>query len=353
MLETEAVKTLEAPAWPRVDRLQSRWRSAIGHRSTLTLSDGDGGRALTAQLSLRGVAQWQVASDWPMLMLQLCDRAATPARLSPHPQWEELQEAALQALEPELRHAVAAHVSSGLRRCIGRCLQSLGVSASDAAVPLATDADPTAIIDTLQGVLQLHIYDDDPLGGWLALVPLRDLPEPQETLRSAPAFDPKLPCRAVLGIQRLTQTAVRRLRPGDAVLLSRGSLAPGQAWLAVGQHCVGLWTPQRAGNGTSGLASASAPALLGPAHRSFAMNTDEPQHTSSTHEITLAAEAVVDAPPQRLSQIGRWSVGDLITLAAGPSTDQVRLRVDGRTLARGRLVAVGEVLAFEIIELFQ
>jgi hypothetical protein len=356
MLESATCLHVPRPAWPQLDPVWAGWRAMLGAGRSLVLAGAEGGPGVTAQLLLQNTAQWNAAAHWHEIAVQLSPGRPTPLRLAPHAQWDELQDSAVQQLAPDLRHAVVAHVSAGLRRCVARCLAGLGVGSTDAPVPLAespqTQADgPTGApggasltgasdpTEAPRATLQLRVHGEDPRVGWLALLPLDGLPLPAASARPAPCFDPRLPCRAVFGTQRLAPRMAQALRPGDAVLLRTPTAADGghhnpppaaaAAWLVCGDIAAGLWHPEPAAGPAQGRVAPCFPltALHGP--WSMPMTADD-HSLMDPGEITLGAEAVIDAPPQRLSQIARWASGDLVTLAATANGDQVRLRVCSR-----------------------
>ena len=69
-------------------------------------------------------------------------------------------------------------------------------------------------------------------------------------------------------------------------------------------------------------------------------------------QLSLTAEAVIDTPPQRISAMQQWAPGTVVPLTCAVDGEQVRLRVNGHAMARGRLVAVGDALGIEIVELY-
>jgi flagellar motor switch/type III secretory pathway protein FliN len=347
-------------AWRR--RIGTGLRVALGSVDEDAEPDGlarepdDEASPMDAWIALRDGSTWSAAAGWPRLHVVLGESAVTEVRVAPDAQWEELGEAALDTLDPALRLAIMAHVSAELRRCIGRCLHALELSSHDAPVELAAapareddEGAPQPAPRSRTSVLELRIRLDRQRADARILLPLAALPapSPHDDAAPHPHFDPWLPCCAVLGVQRLSVRAVLCLRPGDAVLLQtpHGDGAA-RAWCAVGRQAA--MQPTCAMQDLYDGAPGALVALR--SDRSLSMSPDQ---TAINDEIALLAQAVIDTPPQRLSQVQRWRPGDVIALGADVDAENVRLLVGGRTLARGRLATLGDTLAFEIVELFE
>jgi flagellar motor switch/type III secretory pathway protein FliN len=167
----------------------------------------------------------------------------------------------------------------------------------------------------------------------------------------------------VFGTQQLSVEDAAGLQVGDTVLLSHtptpgagvqpgpSGLAGSAAWLVLGEYVLCHWqeaAPHGGPRQSGSVNDALAPFKL---HRSTTM--DSTMAFQPQANLTVPVEVTVDTPPQRLSEIQRWAPGSLITLASPVDGDQLHLRAGGRTLARGRLAAVGDMLAFEVIELYE
>lgn len=358
------------PVLRAVDPLWWRWRSLLGSGLRLALADaltnaGAGGAqrpGLAAHLSLPTPAMAQAAAHWPRLWLELGDDDACPIRLAPHAQWQELNEPAFAALDDDLRSAIESHVTMGVRRCIARCLHLLGLMPQSSEVTLAPAQAPQRGSD--EPSLQFVFFGEDKSAGWTVQLPLSALGAPPDVPRTPvqhddARFNPLLACRAVFGRQALGARAMRSLHVGDALLLQHPGDAPGRtAWLMAGEQLVARWHGNDANATWSGTTDLPA-ALQLPPWPTWPENMDNPQDNpidngaTAPADFTLPAEAVIDAAPQRLARLQRWTAGDVVPLAAPVDGDQVWLRVGGRTLARGRLCALGDSLAFEIIELLE
>lgn len=341
---------------------------------------------------------------WPRVWVQFTAAASGPVQMAPHPQWEELGEPAMSSLAPQLQQAITAHVTSGMRHCLARCLQRLGCPGNEATLPLAAPPTHADSGRHEHDVLEIQLSGARLQNGWTLQLPVAALPSPsQARVRLAPGaldgpnprsvdrFDPWVDVRAVVGLQRLTTGAIGALKVSDFVVLahppgaerpsaSSPVQAPGRvaraAWLCLGDHLLGTWqaagahhgadsgagghlqrcliTPLNRLIGDSDMTSDSTPpAAAAPATFDGTGPPDTGEPTSQrVREVTLLAEAVIDAPAQRISDIQRWQPGMLIRLASSVDGDRIHLRVNGRTLARGRLASVGETLAFEVLELF-
>lgn len=364
----------------RVTPQARAWQACIGAGRQVSLADLDSARqsnpahALRARLRLVDGSAWEASQGWPSVLVQAGGAHGLPVRLAPHPQWEELAEPLFAGLPPALRQAIGAHVTSGLRRCLGRCLHVLGLAAPDVAVPLAPPRDGGAEDGRTAGgsapalALEITVQAERAANSWLALVAVDSLPLPgsvapvQSAERAGVRHDLRIDVRAVFGRQQLTLQQVRELALGDVVLLADVPPLDGtarDAWLYAGDTLLGAWRQDPvADSAIAGHVPATAQAGRWrraspppPPDRSTPLS-DEPSAGAALHNLSLVAEAVIDATPQRVSDIQQWSAGSVIPLTGAVDSDQLRLRVGGHAVARGRLTAIGDTLGFEIVELY-
>jgi flagellar motor switch/type III secretory pathway protein FliN len=335
-----------------------RWRRLVAAQPSVLLSDldsagaGQPGRPLHAHLRVLNTAYSEHTTSWPTVWVEMPGADPCPVHLAPSKQWEELAEPLLAALEPPLQHAIAAHVTSGIRRCLGRCMHHL-LGAADVVLGLQEPPPPNPAAQPARGpMLEIRIQASEQTTGWTAMLPLARLPvlrgaEPGHEAPHKNSFDPHLPVVAVLGTQRVTPKDLLQLEVGDTLLLNhapeRDTASPNSlpAWLTLGEHVLCRWQ-------AGAVVEVAPPHTL---HRSTPM--DSTTGSSLRGELTVPVEVAVSAPAQRLGEIQRWAPGSLVTLACPVDGDQLTLRAGGRTLARGRLAAVGDLLAFEIIELYE
>jgi flagellar motor switch/type III secretory pathway protein FliN len=69
-------------------------------------------------------------------------------------------------------------------------------------------------------------------------------------------------------------------------------------------------------------------------------------------EASTSVEAVIDLPPMRLSELQTWTPGLVLRTQADIAGAHVLLRVAGKTVGRGRLIAIDSLLGLELTELF-
>ena len=382
---THAISHRPLSSHPGLRRMTTHavaWRAALGPGRIVALGDLDSARsarpddALRARMRLADEGAWDTAGHWCSIELQFSGSRGVPVRLAAHAQWDELAEPNHAQLPVALRHAIAAHVTSGLRRCIGRCMWTLGIQLQDAAVALHiptahAGADDKAGAASARGpVLELAVAAQPSTTQWLVLIPIADMPLPASAgpLQRVPGdtrCNPWVPVRAVLGRQRLSRDQLAALTVGDVVLLADvPAQLDGQrtAWLMAGDTLLGAWqTDDAAHRSLAGhLPSGSRVGRWHPAAsppsldtRSALLENDSSSTgTSALQQLSLSAEVTIDALPQRFNDVQLWGAGTVVGLAASVDSDQLQLRVNGQTTARGRLVAIGDMLGFEIVELF-
>ena len=69
-------------------------------------------------------------------------------------------------------------------------------------------------------------------------------------------------------------------------------------------------------------------------------------------QASTAVEAVIDMPPMRLGELQTWTPGTVLRTQADIAGAHVQLRVAGKTVGRGRLIAIDSLLGLELTELF-
>ena len=333
--------------------------------------------------SLRRIdaARWPEARRWPSLCIDLAGCAMT-LRLAPHAQWAELGEASCAGLADELHHAIAAHLTQGLREGLGNAAHRVGLIGENTGVGLHEGAWPGADTDdnaALLLALRMQPPGDAaipanraPWVAWLR-VPAQVAPpaRPREPV-DGPRFDPALPVHLVLAeAQRVSLGALAGLLPGSVVLLDRiGADAPDlQARLVLGKGAVARfrfkdWQACSLGEApTIGLTSPPATFMhwdgaADPIEPSWSLSMSDvsvpANQTLATalSEATTSVEAVIEMPPLRLSELPTWTPGTVLRTQTDIAGAHVLLRVAGKAVGRGRLVAIDSLLGLELVELF-
>jgi flagellar motor switch/type III secretory pathway protein FliN len=368
-----------------------------------------------ASLRCIAAARWPEAKHWPSLCIDLAGCAMT-LRLAPHAQWAELGEAASAGLADELYRAIAAHLTQGLRQSLGDTAHQTGLIAENSSVPLHDGDWPTDEGDNAALLLALTLPMPGDAGlppcvAWLR-VPAQVAPP---CLLKTPAaeryFDPALPMRLVLAeAPRVPTAALRGLLPGSVVLLDRinsdvdtdanadadiagnadgdgdrdgdsggegdgdgdwdVSAAAFQARLLVCDSALGH--VQFEGWHARSLGDALTSAAAVPPHAKFMHWAGPACQTETTWSTTMSdalqpagqtlatalsqasttVEAVIDMPPMRLSELQSWTPGVVLRTQADIAGAHVLLRVAGKAVARGRLIAIDSLLGLELTELF-
>jgi flagellar motor switch/type III secretory pathway protein FliN len=70
-------------------------------------------------------------------------------------------------------------------------------------------------------------------------------------------------------------------------------------------------------------------------------------------DLTVEVHATVDLAPARVADMQRWSAGKVLPSLSPIDGTQVALRVAGRVVGRGRLLAIDTMLGFEVLELYE
>jgi flagellar motor switch/type III secretory pathway protein FliN len=355
--------------------------------------------ALAGSTDLRRIAanRWPEAAHWPFVRIDLAGCVMT-LRLAPHAQWAELGEAASAGLGEELRHAIAAHLTQGLRQSLSEAAHQAGLIAEGGIVPLHegdwhTDDDDSAALLLALAVPSESDAGLPPAVAWLR-VPAHVAPPHligPPGADSGSGFDPVLPMRLVLAeAPRVGVAALAGLLPGSVVLLDRidgGRDGDGdtdadvdpdnrtdtfglQARLVVCDSTIGCARFGDWGASSLGDAAATGPAAtprLSFMHwtsafsrtettRSHTMNDlSEPESQTLANalaEARTSVEAVIDLPPMRLSELQTWAPGVVLRTQADIAGSHVLLRVAGKTVGRGRLIAIDSLLGLELTELF-
>jgi flagellar motor switch/type III secretory pathway protein FliN len=345
--------------------------------------------AVAGSTSLRCIAatRWPEARHWPSLCIDLAGCAMT-LRLAPHAQWAELGEAASAGLADELHRAITAHLTQGLRQSLGDAAHHAGLIAENSGAALhegdwhSDDGDNAALLLSLtvpsQGDAALP-----PGVAWLR-VPAQVVPPfSPKSPRGDPRFDPALPMQLVLAeAPRVPTAALAGLLPGSVVLLDRiDSEADGdvdadadasglQARLVVCDSTVAHvrledWQPRSLGDAAvSGAAAAphatfmhwaGAACRTEPTRSTRMSDVSQPESqtlATALSQASTAVEAVIDMPPMRLSELQTWTPGTVLRTQADIAGAHVLLRVAGKTVGRGRLIAIDSLLGLELTELF-
>jgi flagellar motor switch/type III secretory pathway protein FliN len=366
--------------------------------------------ALAGCASLRCIsaARWPEAKHWPSLCIDLAGCAMT-LRLAPHAQWAELGEAAGAGLADELYRAIAAHLTQGLRQGLGDTAHQAGLIAENSGAPLhegdwpTDEGDNAALLLSLSLPMPMSMRDDtgQPPGvAWLRVPAQVAPPCLLKTPHAERYFDPALPMRLVLAeAPQVPTAALTGLLPGNVVLLNRiksdvdtdadadingnadgvgeggegdwdVSASAFQARLVVCDSALGH--VQFEGWHVRSLGDALASAAAAPPHAKFmhwagpACQTETTWRTTMSDALqpagqTLATalsqasttvEAVIDMPPMRLSELQSWTPGTVLRTQADIAGALVLLRVAGKAVGRGRLIAIDSLLGLELTELF-
>jgi flagellar motor switch/type III secretory pathway protein FliN len=354
---------------------------------TLSAAQADWTNAVAGSTSLRCIAasRWPEARHWPSLCIDLAGCTMT-LRLAPHAQWAELGEAASAGLADELYRAIAAHLTQGLRQSLSDAAHDTGLIAENSGAALHEGDWHSADGDNAALLLSLTVPSQGDAGlppgvAWLR-VPTQVAPPCVPTSPSGgPRFDPALPMRLVLAeAPRVPMAALAALLPGSVVLLDRidsGSDADGdadasglRARLVVCDSAVAHvhfedWQPRALGDAAAIDAAAAPHAKFmhwaGPACRTEPTRSTTMSDVSEPAGQTLATalsqastavEAVIDMPPTRLLELQTWTPGTVLRTQADIAGAHVLLRVAGKTVGRGRLVAIDSLLGLELTELF-
>lgn len=159
------------------------------------------------------------------------------------------------------------------------------------------------------------------------------------------------PVQWIAGTQDVSLAALRRLHPGDVVMLDR---AGDTSTVVLGGRLAATATAHREGV-----------RLLTPFHGLSQGDINMPS-TENGDDITAAAEAPRDdaqwerLPVRLVCELGRLelSLGELKTLDPGSvlplsrtADDAVDLVVNGRILGKGKLVAIGDGLGVQVLRL--
>jgi flagellar motor switch/type III secretory pathway protein FliN len=74
--------------------------------------------------------------------------------------------------------------------------------------------------------------------------------------------------------------------------------------------------------------------------------------SQTLEELTLTCRVVLPGGDVRVGDIAQWGAGTALSLPFSIDSDRIVLLVGQQTIARGRLVAIGDQLGFEIVETF-
>jgi flagellar motor switch/type III secretory pathway protein FliN len=351
--------------------------------------------AVAGSTSLRSIAatRWPEARHWPSLCIDLAGCAMT-LRLAPHAQWAELGEAASAGLADELHRAIAAHLTQGLRQSLSDAAHHTGLIAENGGAPLHEGDWHTDDGDNAALLLSLTVPTQGDAGmppgvAWLRVPAQVAPPCLPKSPRGDPRFDPALPMRLVLAeAPRVSTAALAGLLPGSVVLLDRidsdadgdgdgdgdgdadGDTAGLQARLVVCDSAVAHvqfedWHARSLGDAAAIDAAAAPHATF--MHWAGAACRTEPTRSTRMSDVSqpegqtlatalsqasLAVEAVIDMPPMRLSELQTWTPGTVLRTQADIAGAHVLLRVAGKTVGRGRLIAIDSLLGLELTELF-
>jgi flagellar motor switch/type III secretory pathway protein FliN len=350
---------------------------------TLSAAQADWTNAVAGSTSLRCIdpTRWPEARHWPSLCIDLAGCAMT-LRLAPHAQWAELGEAASSGLADELHRAIAAHLTQGLRQSLSDAAHQTGLIAENSGASLhegdwhSDDGDNAALL------LSLTVPSPGDAGlppgvAWLRVPAQVAPPSSPKAPRDDKRFDPALPMRLVLAeAQRVPTVALAALLPGSVALLDRidgdgdGDASGLRARLLVCDSALAHVQfedchARRLGDDAAIDAAAAPhakfthwanPACRTEPTRSTTMS-DVSQPAGQTlatalSQASTAVEAVIDLPPTRLSELQTWTPGTVLRTQADIAGAHVLLRVAGKTVGRGRLVAIDSLLGLELTELF-
>jgi flagellar motor switch/type III secretory pathway protein FliN len=360
----------ESPLLRRLSAAQAAWSNAVAGSTSL--------RCIAA-------SRWPEARHWPSLCIDLAGCAMT-LRLAPHAQWAELGEAASAGLPDELHRAIAAHLTQGLRQSLGDTAHHAGLIAENSGAPLHEGGWHTDDGDNAALLLSLAVPNQDDAGlppavAWLRVPAHVAPPCLPEQPRGDPCFDPALPMRLVLAeASRVPAVALAALMPGSVVLLDRiegdadgdsDTDASGlQARLVICDSAVAHvhlenWHPRHLGDAAALEATAAPHATFmhwaGAACRteptrstkmSDALQPESQTLATALSQASTAVEAVIDMPPMRMSELQTWTPGTVLRTQAEIAGAHVLLRVAGKAVGRGRLIAIDSLLGLELTELF-
>jgi flagellar motor switch/type III secretory pathway protein FliN len=347
---------------------------------TLSAAQAAWADAVAGSTSLRRIdpTRWPEARHWPSLCIDLAGCAMT-LRLAPHVQWAELGEVASAGLADELYRAIAAHLTQCLRQSLGDAAHQTGLIAENSGAALhegdwhSDDGDNAALLLSLavpsQGDAGLP-----PCVAWLRVPAQVAPPSSPKPPRDGKRFDPALPMRLVLAeAPQVPTAALAALLPGSVVLLDRidgdtdgkADASGLRARLVVCNSALAHvqfedWQPRRFGDAAAIDAAAAPhakfmhwadPACRTEPTRSTTMS-DVSQLATALSDASTAVEAVIDMPPTRLADLQTWSPGTVLRTQADIAGAHVLLRVAGKTVGRGRLVAIDSLLGLELTELF-
>ena len=362
----------ESPLLRKLSASQAAWADAVAVDTPLRRIDS---------------TRWPEAKHWPSLCIDLAGCAMT-LRLAPHVQWAELGEAASAGLPDELHRAIAAHLTQSLRQSLSDAAHHTGLIAENSGAPLNEGDWHTDDVDNAALLLSLALPSQadaalPPAVAWLRVPAHVTPPCLPKSPRGDPRFDPALPMRLVLAeAPRVPTAALAGLLPGSVVLLDRidsdadddGDVdadASGlHAQLVVCDSTVAHvhlegWQPRSLGDAAA-LDAAATPHATFMHWAGAACRTDPTRSTTMSDvsqpagqtlatalsQATTAVEAVIDMPPMRLGELQTWTPGVVLRTQADIAGAHVLLRVAGKTVGRGRLIAIDSLLGLELTELF-
>jgi flagellar motor switch/type III secretory pathway protein FliN len=296
--------------------------------------------------SLSNAVTWTAASLTGELQVGM---HVIPFALLPNPRWEELELATTRQLPEAVLGAVIAHLVDPVMRALS---ENLRFAAQIAAWP-AQHRDRSN--DVFLGLTVSAPSNHSPYHVVLAI-------EADETCAMFSAafkassvaaksavghlfIRPKL----VLARTRLEVEELRGLAAGDIVLVD----AP-KRLLSDDVHNVAVQAGTK--KLASGLIRTTTLILstLSETIENIDMTDSELDNTTETttsRQLSLPAKVVIDMGELRVSDVTKWAVGSHITLPTTVDSDQIYLQVGSQYVGRGRLIAIGDHLGLEIIEI--
>jgi flagellar motor switch/type III secretory pathway protein FliN len=369
---------------------QAAWAEAARAGIELTLSG-------SLRVQMRAAPPPQATALGPRLHVGVAGHTMA-LQLAAHPQWQELALPVFERLAAPLQLAIRVHLTQELRLCLCAALHRAGLLADphqatvcEAESSSVPEGSAAVLPQTLQ--LALRVQKQQQEHDWLAWL---HVPAGVEVPAGAPVRDapttwrPRLPLSVVVGHARIASRALlASLAPGQVLLLDRVDPRGGlfSAWLALVGHpvgCVsfGTWQPPAIGETAADAVTARRAAVpmsfsgwldAGPSPIHHPAGPRAPRSESMTSltsdaesanggefgsleaaldEATVRVEAVIELPAMRVTDLHRWTAGTLLRSAATVDGAYVLLRVAGRSVGRGRLVAIDSLLGLELVELF-
>jgi flagellar motor switch/type III secretory pathway protein FliN len=299
------------------------------------------------RLSRANPSQWLTS---PVTLDVSVGHLELPIALQPHIQWAELLLPAVRELPPQLIATIISHVLEPVTRAIAAW--------TDTSPQVARW--PSQLESEARSMIAMHIGSITNDTTFEVLIPVlspavvnlfMNRSETSPCATSVSIRDLVAETTVELAQVALSNKELRSLNVGDIVALDCAA-TPSLPRSLPAKLC--------AGNSQVAIGTIRASSFLVDVFEWQFMAPLPPQNSQSAEDatapiddLTLNCRIVVPAGDVRIGDIAQWSVGTLITLPISVDSDRIALHVGQQLVARGRLVAIGEQLGFELIETFR